>query len=487
MESASVTRLRRAGQAILLMVGLTLLPVSAPAETKPKAEAAMSAATYFAALSNLASVVMFSGLGENLIFSPYERDDWLRRAGFVTRPPMPDMAIVGALYAAGDPVFKMKPDFGDPATLAWRREGFDRTLDPSAQAWALIKITSPEFHLQFHETPDNKIAALMMIPQARVQARTLIDRLHTSKGFFAARRADGVFATPRPEDQAVVLWAAANLVLAATSRRPDYWHASYRQHVDKNDGVRLARMAFAALRALPPEMPEARAIAIAALGRYAAIEDDPTARKEARTWAAKIAVALRAAPGNTLTETGFAVYGLIEAGRLLGDRGLKDAAANLFRMRLLAHWDDGLGVFEPGSEIAYTPRRTGALIAALNAVRWYGPDDLKTVGEHLYARFVETILFGAGLLQASPLPLVDPAYREGRPDSEFAPGSLPDAAQAGVAPVFAAEVTWRDGAWSVTDSRFRTADALFLANMLAVRTGNRADPFLSEDVLSKLR
>ena len=45
-------------------------------------ERAAGTATYFAAISNLANAIMFSGLGEELIVSPYERDDWLRRTRF---------------------------------------------------------------------------------------------------------------------------------------------------------------------------------------------------------------------------------------------------------------------------------------------------------------------------------------------------------------------------------------------------------------------
>ena len=74
-------------------------------------------AVYFAALSNLANAVMFSGLGEALVISPYERDEWLRRAGYVTRPAMPNMAAVGPLYAGARPDFAGEPDFTTPRTL----------------------------------------------------------------------------------------------------------------------------------------------------------------------------------------------------------------------------------------------------------------------------------------------------------------------------------------------------------------------------------
>lgn len=174
-------------------------------------------AAYWAALSNLANAVMFSGLGEEQIVSPYERDDWLRRAGYVVRPAMPDMPMVGVVYAGGTPQFAGKPDFGDPATLVWKRDGFDKTLDPAAHAWALIKITSPEFHLQFHDIPGSKMAGLMMLPQARTQAEALFGRMRTESGLFASKTPNGLFLDPRAADQAAVLWGVANLILVGNS------------------------------------------------------------------------------------------------------------------------------------------------------------------------------------------------------------------------------------------------------------------------------
>src|SRR3546814_1591673 len=85
----------------------------------------------------------------------------------------------------------------------------------------LIKITSPEFHLNFHDDKADKRIALMMLPQAQAQARVLEKTLVNDRGLFAARRPDGTFAEPRAGDQAVVLWGVSNLILAATSPRDD--------------------------------------------------------------------------------------------------------------------------------------------------------------------------------------------------------------------------------------------------------------------------
>ena len=289
-------------------------------------ERSANTATYFAAISNLANAIMFSGLGEKLIVSPYERDDWLRRAGYVTRPPMPDMGIVGAVYASGLPAFKESPDYSKPKTLRWAPESFDRTLEPAAQAWTLLKITSPEFHLQYHVLPENKLAGLMMVPQARIQARLLEERLRNADGLFAARSPDGRFRDPEPRDQAAVLWAVSSLILAGTSSRDDYWHRAYGDLVDADDYRPLADFALVAVEKLPPRTAADRAIAIEALGRYALATSDQSRRDKALRLARQHAVALRADAGGTLQDLALAVYGLTEAARLFEEKAHAEAA-----------------------------------------------------------------------------------------------------------------------------------------------------------------
>src|SRR5690606_27380873 len=155
----------------------------------------------------------------------------------------------------------------------------------------------------------------------------------------------------------------------------------------------------------------------------------------------------------------------VEAGRLLPDDGFATAAATTFETELLPKWDDRLGAFRTGEPVSYTPSTTAAVVAALNAMRWHGSGDLAMDANRIYPRFLETLLVEAALQRASPLPLVPARYREGRPDTAFAHAALPTPEKAGLAPVFAGEVVYEDGTWRVSDRRFRTADAMFLANM----------------------
>lgn len=486
-----LSRYARTGVATLFagaMAAATYTPLPAHAEEEfHYNETNVAPAVYYAALSNLASAVMFSGLGEALVISPYERDEWLRRSGFVTRPAMPDMAAVGPLYAGAEPRFAEAPDFSAPATLAWDRSTFNRTLDPAAQAWAMIKITSPEFHLQFHDMPENKLAGLMMIPQARAQAQTLEARLTNGEGLFALRSPDGAFGKALPRDQVAVLWAASNMVLAGISGRGDYWHAAYRDLTDPDIYRDLLEEALAAVRTMPPETPGDRGLAIAALARFTVATDDDTQRSEALALAREQAESLTGDPGTGIEELALAVYGLTEAGRLLTEPAFAEAARGIFNDRLLPLWDDAAGLFRQGEGAqSYSPRSAGAVVAALSAMRWHGETAEAGRAAALYPRFFETVIIRSGLMQASPLPLVAAPYLEGVPPEHFAHPALPGADT--LAPVFASEVLFEDGTWRVSDPAFRTGDALFLANMLALRSeGGRSDLFLSDDLLATLR
>jgi len=468
-----------------LVVGLVLaLPLQAASNSESNR---LDAVSYFSALSNLASPIMFAGFGESLVISPYERDEWLRRSGYVTRPPMPDIAIVGPVFRAALPRFQQQPDFSNPETLRWQADSFDRTLDPQAQAWTLLKIASPRFHLQFHDLPENRLAALMMVPQARVQARLLNDRLRTPNGLFAARRPDGTFEPATPIDQAASLWGLSSLILAATRPQDDYWHQAYRSLVDAEDYRPYADNALAAVRKLPPSNSVERAVTIEALGRYALVATDDTQRSSVLELARRHADALQqTAPEKEIQALSMAIYGLTEAGRLLGDSRYLQGAEQRFR-QLLERWSPARGLFltaGAADPLVYDPRTVGALVAAVDAVRWYGPDALAQQARSIYPRFLDNGMIRSGLLRASPRALISKAYLENPSVARFSP--LPDPVVTGFAPVFVSEVRNEDGEWRVTDPLFRTADALFLSNMLALRSGGESDTFLPGQLLKTL-
>ncbi|MDP8995366.1 MAG: hypothetical protein M3N07_10415, partial [Pseudomonadota bacterium] len=75
-------------------------------------------------------------------------------------------------------------------------------------------------------------------------------------------------------------------------------------------------------------------------------------------------------------------------------------------------------------------------------------------------------------------------YNGALPDALF--DALPAPTEAGVAPVFAGEVRYENGAWRLSDPMFRTADAMFLTSMLVMSRDGQADAFLLADRLAGL-
>lgn len=476
------------GAALAATLAATPFSVSAESSFHYDARTADIAA-YWAARSTLGHAVMFSGMGKRLTLSLGQQDAIFKHAGYVARPAMPDMAMVGAIWAAGSPRFVARPDYARLLSLRWNAKSFNRTLDPAAQAWTLIKITSPNFHQSFHTTKSDRRIALLMLPQAKALAIALAG-LKRDDGLFAARGPDGRWSKPTPADQAVALWAVSNLILAATGDASDYWHKAYRDLVDADDYRGLAEAAYAAGHRLPPKTTVERALAIEALGRYALATRDAVERKRALALARMYADALRTVQDGNLSSLGLAIYGLVEANRLSGGSAYSDTAAKLFRDRLLPRWDDAAGVFrqqDTTTKLTYTPSKLAALAAALNAMRWYGPKPLAEKAKAIYPRLLETILVSAGMLQASPLALVGGNDRKKYPAAVFAHPDLPTPAEAGVAPVFAARVVLDKGRWHVADRRFVTAPAMVLANMLVMRRDGEADPFLPGDRLKALQ
>ncbi|MBW2066661.1 MAG: hypothetical protein JRJ03_17260 [Deltaproteobacteria bacterium] len=53
-----------------------------------------------------------------------------------------------------------------------------------------------------------------------------------------------------------------------------------------------------------------------------------------------------------------------------------------------------------------------------------------------------------------------------------------------MAPVYAGEVTYENGAWRVSNRRFRTRDAMFLANMSVLLNRSQADCFIPVERLT---
>jgi len=118
----------------------------------------------------------------------------------------------------------------------------------------------------------------------------------------------------------------------------------------------------------------------------------------------------------------------------------------------------------------------------LNAVRFHsGAETEARLAETRYVQLVETMFGKAGLLLATGVGAVPARYRWREPLLHFThPALAPPVAAGGRygrPPVYAGEVAWDGERWAVSDGRFHTAPAMFLALMSGWLRGSKADAF----------
>lgn len=489
---------------ILLIVGLAVglyLLAARPKAEIPYTVAIADRQAYWFARYNLAYLTMMAGMGP-----PLPPDDYNRRvealgpAVGLDREKLPNNpSFFTAAYASGDPHLPRTFDIADWATMRWDPTTMDKTFTPAAQAFTILKTSAKSFHLDYHELPLERWVALMMLSQAKDMAEFLAEELMNDQGFFVPLAPDGKLGEPTALDHYAVLWAFSRLALTAS----DPTLLLYQTVLGDAKWYRtVADRAFAASARLVPKTPMEKALGIEASGWYAAATEDPKARRQALQAIRGLADQLLEVEKRTLGDLAFAIYGLVEAARITGDPHLSEQAFQLFATKLEALWDPKAGVYEtpPGvNRYVYDPYTVGGVLGALNAIRFFATPNLYAtspekpeavnplLAEERYTRFFETLFLKSGLLLATGVAFVPPRYQERELIFHFTHPSLPvpsaAGGQFGRAPVYAGEVTYEGGTWTVTDVRFRTAPAMFLANMSAWIHRAEADVFVPVDRL----
>ncbi len=477
---------------ILIGLIINLLVVYAHAERKPVSGLTLEAAqkqAYWYSLYNVAHLTMFSGLGEVMKGGGMTSlIEWLRGGGVKKAELIKDMTMVSSVYAGGDPHFIQSVDLQRKKTMRWDRKKMDRTLDPSALAFTIIKSVAKNFHRDYHETDFNQRVAIAMYPEAKEMAKLLAEKMVNKEGLFVALSPEGKKEAPEPLDQITVLWAFSDLALVSDDPEiPPYNDSDLNRWA-----VKWADRAFNATRRLPPQGIIGKALAIEAYGRFAAATEDRKKRKDSIRLIAGFARELLREKPETVAEMGLSVYGLGEAYRVTGDYSFSEKALSIFNVDMEGLWDEKAGVYatrKGAKKYAYTPFDAGAVLSALNTVLWLtipayenplnsGP----ALAGRRYVRFFENAVVLSGMQQSSGTYLVEPRYLKREPELHFAHPALPPQERAGgrygLAPVYAGEVTYEKGGWKVTDRRFRTADAMFLANMSVILNRHQADCFI---------
>lgn len=373
---------------------------------------------YWYSLYNVAHLTMFSGMGKIMKGGGMTGIiEWLKGGGVQKAVLVKDMYMISSVYAEGDPHFTRPLDPDNKRSMGWAREKMDKTLNPIAVLWAF-----------------SDLALISSDPEV-----------------------------PHYNDVDLARWSG-----------------------------KMADKAFKAAKTLPPESIIDKAVAIEALGRYVAATRDKVLRREALGLISRYAKALRKGSKKTITEMGLSVYGLMEAFRVTGNPDFMKETLRIFNQDMESLWDEKAGVYanSKGSKRhVYAPFDVGAVLAALNSMIWFSVpsyDDPLNSGPDLakkrYIKFFENAVAKSGMQHASGISLVEKRYVDREPRIHFAHPSLPRPEEAGgefgIAPVYAFEVTFENGKWVITNEKFDTKGAMFLANMSVIMNRHQVDAFI---------
>lgn len=464
---------------------------------------------------NFVTLVMLSGMGSELTPTPQMIENMAPMAGLDPKDAsMNGMHMVAGVYGGGDPRLPQRPDPQDMATLRWDESKMDKTLTPAAQGYTLLKITAKGFHLVYHESPSEKFAAIMMIPQAKAIVK-LLAKMLTESGRFTPLSSDGQFLLEKatPQDQIAALWGLSSFFLAATDPADDYFAQAYRKFVgmggmmgmgsmqmpmpgmimslpvDEVDALDLMNQAFQSVHSLldKPLPAVEQALAIEALGWFMVASDasrnalNRTLREVALQDINALADLLIRSEKPTLADRALAVYGLMEASRLTGKAAHAQAALEAFQQTEQL-WDAQAGAYasvEGVQRYGYTPFTVGTVLAGLNAMRLFGPRREAKLATERFETFFENAVIRSALMQATGYPMMVPEhYRKREPVEHFTTIALKTPKETGKAPVYASAVVYENGNWQVTDERFDTAKAMFLANMSVLLHEETIDGFI---------
>lgn len=483
---------------ILTILIFTIHLTSAHAERKGVDEFTLEAAqkeAYWYSLYNVAHLTMFSGLGELMKGSGMTSlIDWLKGGGVQKAELVKDMNMLSSVYKSGDPHFTHPIDLDNKKSMGWDTNKMDKTLDPSAQAFTIIKSIAKNFHRDYHETAQNQRVAIAMYPEAKEMARLLSKKMMDNKGLFVALSSEGKKEKPKAFDQLTVLWAFSDLALVSSDPEiPPYNDSGFSKWSTK-----MADKAFRATKILPPRSIIEKSLAIEAYGRYAAATENSALRKEAIKLIKSFANQLLKDKPKTITEMGLSVYALGEAYRITGNYEFLKKALKIFNRDMEGLWDEKAGVyatFQDAKRYVYTPFDIGAVLSALNTILWFtvptykNPQDSGAIlASKRYVRFFENAVVISGMQQSSGISLVEEIYLKREPEIHFAHPALPLPEKAGgrfgKAPVYAGKVIYENGKWKVVDQQFRTMEAMFLANMSVILNRHQADCFIPVERLT---
>ncbi|MFC7018403.1 halocyanin domain-containing protein [Halomicroarcula sp. GCM10025743] len=424
-------------------------------------------------------------------------------------PPIRNPNLSLAAFTEGDPHFTQRPDFGgesgrpDAETLAWDPEQSSGIVSPSSLAWTHLKgVTwAKNFQAHFDLLPDEiqpqfRAQLLATLAQVGINAAVLVGG---SRGNGALTHGDSfeflseyrpaageiVDGTRRPHHHAAMLWFLSDMTSLAQNGWFGYENprpllpreagadAVFDPPVgiqEITDGVAETTMGlFDPATVAQQESTRSVGLLLGAVGYYGPQAGSGESRSAAADYANGLAGVIETnlagngkvtnGAANQAATQGTVAQGLLWASQLDGV-DYEDTASDVVGYLVDELWDADAGTFASGSgdsTYTITARDAGDITGGLNAAdAVLGNTEVRP----LFAEFFDAT-FNRGRLQRAQRP---PSVSQSNPDEPPLP---PEAGgEFGQAAVYNGEVEYDIGAgeWSVTDDRFYTADALYLAN-----------------------
>jgi len=470
---------------------------------------------YWYSLYNMSTNIAMSGngvpfpLNEQMEEMQAQRMPAMLENADVDRPPINNPNLSLASFTEGDPSFTQKPvlsdDTGRPdaATLAWDKSNSSLVVSPSSLGWTHLKGVTWAKNFQNHfdllpgeMAPKFRAQLLSTLAQVGVNAAVLVGG---SRGNGALTHGDSfeflseyhpsegriVDETRRPHHHSAMLWFLSDL----TSLAQNGWfgYVNPRPLIPKEaggdgvfdppvgiqeitDGVAQATIdLFDASEVASMESTRSVGQMLAAVGYYGPQAGTDEMRSSAVDYANALADVIddnlagngrvESGAANQAATQGIVAQGLLWASQMDGvDRS--DTADDVVGYMFDELWDADGGTFMSGTDAstyAITARDAGDITGGLNAA-----DAVlgRSGVQDTFATFFNQT-FNRGRLQRAERP-------PSRNENAEHPLPLPPAAggEFGQAAVYNAEVEYDADAdeWAVTDPRFRTAEALYLAN-----------------------
>jgi len=427
---------------------------------------------YWYSRYNLGHLTMRAGMGETFMPEPEMVSMMIAMAdadpldGDTVQPPT-NPALLRTVYASGNPLWIESAIPSDFATLRWDPSSFDTSITGAALGWTIVKELewAKQFHIDSHfGVPSDDYGAqwrftgLALTAMAKMQGMAWID-LHEVEEMVMVDKSDPFVMLMAFADLADVL-GAESMPHSETNRYRDLETAAvFRQIADEQ---------YDRVEAMSTESMSVKELATAIQGLvwYASVTTDNERHADAKQMIGDLEELLRASSTTSAADKGYALRGLIEAYRVLGNADSLQASQELVEA-LATDYDSEYGIFR--SQLVYTIDDVAAIVGGLNAVKLYGDADV-TLVEDLFTGFFEGVVNLSGLQRSvPPIEASKGEFELGAPDIYYAYPSIPmpgAVGEYGVAPVFAGSVTFDidENAWTVSDELFDTAGAMHAAN-----------------------